>query len=216
MDVREDRGSVAYVVLLSLVAALGGLLFGYDTAVVSGAVGFLRERFELDAWSKGFAASSALLGRILGAAAAGTMSDRFGRRSVLLLSAVLFTVSAIGSAVPRTLVEFNLARVLGGLGVGMASMLSPLYIAEVAPARIRGRAMSVATVCLWVSCYGVSLLFPYMLDTLAGKTFYLYAAMCVAALLFVAGFVPETKGRTLEEIERGWRRGCAGPALGVS
>src|SRR5690606_26501061 len=124
-------GSITYVVLLSLVAALGGVLFGYDTAVVSGAIGFLQERFELDSMSKGFAASSALLGCILGAAVAGSLSDHLGRRRLLLLSAVLFTVSAIGSAVPRTLVEFNVARFIGGMGVGMASMLSPLYIAEV-------------------------------------------------------------------------------------
>ncbi|MBI4580113.1 MAG: sugar porter family MFS transporter [Planctomycetes bacterium] len=142
-DSPQYRGSVTYVVLLSLVAALGGLLFGYDTAVVSGAIGFLQQRFELDEISKGFAASSALVGCILGAACAGTLSDRLGRRTVLLASAVLFTISAIGSALPRNLVEFNLARIIGGVGVGMASMLSPLYISEVAPARIRGRLVSV-------------------------------------------------------------------------
>lgn len=138
-----DRGSIGYVVMLTMVAALGGLLFGYDTAVVSGAIGFMQERYQLDDFSKGFAASSALLGCILGAAAAGSLSDRWGRRGILLLSAILFTVSAIGSAIPRNLVEFNIARILGGIGVGMASMLSPMYIAEISPAKIRGRLVSI-------------------------------------------------------------------------
>ena len=128
-----------YASLLSIVAALGGLLFGYDTAVVAGAIGFLRDHFTLDATETGFAASSALLGCIVGAAGAGTLSDRFGRKRALLLAALFFTVSAIWSAIPTSLTEFNIARVIGGVGVGMASMLSPLYIAEIAPAGIRGR-----------------------------------------------------------------------------
>lgn len=138
-----DSGSTAYVVLLALVAALGGLLFGYDTAVISGAIGFLKTRFELDAVMTGWAASSALIGCIVGAAVAGVLSDRLGRKRVLLIAAILFLVSALWSAVPRSLDEFVIARILGGIGVGMASMLSPLYIAEVSPARIRGRLVSV-------------------------------------------------------------------------
>jgi len=137
-----EDGSIAYVYLLASVAALGGLLFGYDTAVISGAIGFLEDHFTLDAVLKGWAASSALVGCIFGAAMAGTLSDRLGRKRVLLMTAMLFTVSAVGSAVPRTLLEFIVARMLGGFGVGAASMLSPLYIAEVAPARIRGRLVS--------------------------------------------------------------------------
>ena len=132
----------SYATSLSIIAALGGLLFGYDTAVISGAIGFLRASFNLGPAETGFAASSALIGCILGAATAGPLSDRYGRKRALLLSAVLFTVSGIGSAIPRTLVEFNLARILGGVGIGMASMLSPLYIAEIAPAGIRGRLVS--------------------------------------------------------------------------
>jgi len=134
--------AVSYATLLSLVASLGGLLFGYDTAVIAGAIGFLRGHFELNAAETGFAASSALLGCILGAASAGTLSDRFGRKRALILAALLFTVSAIWSAIPRTLVEFNIARAIGGVGVGMASLLSPLYIAEISPPEIRGRLVS--------------------------------------------------------------------------
>ncbi len=132
----------SYATLLSCVAALGGLLFGYDTAVISGAIGFLRACFNLGPADTGFAASSALIGCILGAAAAGPLSDRYGRKRALLLSAALFTISGVGSAIPQTLVQFNVARVLGGLGIGMASLLSPLYIAEIAPPDIRGRLVS--------------------------------------------------------------------------
>jgi MFS transporter, SP family, xylose:H+ symportor len=131
-----------FATLLSTVAALGGLLFGYDTAVVAGAIGFLRTHFDLNAAETGFAASSALLGCIVGAAVAGSFSDRYGRKRALLLAAVLFTVSGIWSAIPNTLTEFNIARVLGGVGIGMASMLSPLYIAEISPPHIRGRLIS--------------------------------------------------------------------------
>lgn len=139
----QDRGSIAYVVVLTLVAALGGLLFGYDTAVVSGAIGYLQKHFALDDLWTGWAASCALVGCMIGASAAGALSDRLGRKKALLLSAVLFAGSAVGAAVPRNLSEFVAARILTGIGVGMASMLSPLYIAEVSPARLRGRLVSV-------------------------------------------------------------------------
>ncbi len=137
----EHQGS--YVLLLTLVAALGGLLFGYDTAVISGAIGFLKEHFQLDSHSEGWAASCALVGCIFGASVAGILSDWRGRRWVLFLSAILFTVSAIGAAIPANLTQFTAARFLGGFGIGAASMLSPLYIAEVAPAHIRGRLVSI-------------------------------------------------------------------------
>jgi len=136
------EGSTAYVYLLAMVAALGGLLFGYDTAVISGAIGFMQENFGLDSIEKGWVASCALLGCIVGAAVAGVLSDRLGRKKILLMAAMLFIISALGSAVPRNITEFVIARILGGFGVGMASMLSPLYIAEIAPARIRGRMVS--------------------------------------------------------------------------
>ncbi len=139
-----DRGHVGvwYVVLISLVAALGGLLFGYDTAVISGAIGYVQQRFELNIDQKSWAAACALVGCIVGAALTGQLADRFGRKKVLLLSAVLFTVSAWYSAVANDLTQLVWARILGGLAIGMASMTSPLYIAEVAPPAIRGRLVS--------------------------------------------------------------------------
>lgn len=138
------QGSMVYVLLVALVAALGGLLFGYDTAVISGAIGFLRLHFELDPqYATGWAAACALLGCAIGAAMAGVASDRLGRRRVLGLSAVAFLVSALGTALPRNFAEFIVFRMIGGLGIGAASMSSPMYIAEISPARVRGRMVSI-------------------------------------------------------------------------
>jgi SP family xylose:H+ symportor-like MFS transporter len=129
--------------LVSLVAALGGMLFGYDTAVISGAIDFMEAHFDLSAVGKGWAASCTLLGCGLGAGLAGGLSDRWGRRKVLLLAAVLFVVSAVGTALPRNLTQFVSFRIICGLAVGAASITSPMYIAEMSPARIRGRMVSV-------------------------------------------------------------------------
>ncbi len=139
----EDSDSAVYVFLVCIVAALGGLLFGYDTGVISGAIGPLEARFNLNPKGVGWAASCALVGCIFGAAFAGTISDHIGRKKVLIISAVLFLVSALGTALPRNLTEFIIFRFIGGLGVGAASLTSPMYIAEISPARIRGRMVSV-------------------------------------------------------------------------
>ena len=142
----QPQGSLTggvYVMVVSLVAALGGLLFGYDTGVINGAIGFMKVHFALDAKWTGWAMGCALLGCAIGAGAAGVLSDRFGRKKVLILSAVLFLVSAIGTAVPRSITTFIIYRILGGLGVGAASICSPMYIAEISPARKRGRMVSV-------------------------------------------------------------------------
>lgn len=141
---KDDTGSMLYVALVCVVAALGGLLFGYDTGVIAGAIGFLETHFDLDpSFQKGWVAASALIGCTLGVAIAGMMSDRLGRKKTLILSAVLFFISAVGTALPRNITMFVLFRIIGGVGVGAASITSPMYIAEIAPARIRGRLVSV-------------------------------------------------------------------------
>jgi sugar porter (SP) family MFS transporter len=142
-EIEKERGSTVYIWLVCIVAALGGLLFGYDTAVISGAIGFLQKRFELDPKWTGWAASSALLGCIAGVALAGLLSDWLGRKKTLIFAAILFLISGIGTAVPRNLAEFVIFRIIGGVGVGAASITSPMYIAEISPARIRGRMVSV-------------------------------------------------------------------------
>lgn len=136
------KTNMKYVYLVTAAAALGGLLFGYDTAVIAGAIGFLQTKFELSSAMTGWAASSAIWGCLFGAMFAGYASDKLGRKKVLLATAVLFSLSAIGSALPNTLTQFVAARFIGGLGVGAASMLSPLYISEIAPAKLRGMLVS--------------------------------------------------------------------------
>lgn len=142
------EGSLPYILLLTAVAALGGLLFGYDTAVIAGAIDYLQEKFALSPGMKGWTTSNILLGCAVGAAFAGPLSDAFGRKRMLILAAVLFAVSAVWSAIPRTLTEFILARFLGGLAVGAAAIVSPLYIAEISPAHLRGRLVALQQIAI--------------------------------------------------------------------
>lgn len=135
----DDRGQSLYLALVCLVASLGGLLFGFDTAVISGTVEAVKQQYALTELWEGWFTSSALVGCILGAAVAGVLGDRFGRRPALIIAGVLFLVSAIYSAIPRTFLVLVLARWIGGVGVGIASVVAPLYISEFAPPRWRGR-----------------------------------------------------------------------------
>lgn len=132
------HGNANYVMRISLVAALGGLLFGYDTAVISGVIGSLQIKFELSPLMMGWAASSAIWGCIGGVLMTGYVSDKIGRKKTLIGTALLFLVSSIVAAVPQNLTQFLIGRFIGGLGIGAASIVSPLYISEIAPARIRG------------------------------------------------------------------------------
>ncbi|PWN68431.1 MFS transporter [Chryseobacterium phosphatilyticum] len=127
----------------TLVASVGGLLFGYDTAVISGAIGFMKIYYQLSDVMTGWVASCALLGCIVGAMYSGKLSDLIGRKKVLMLSAILFVISSIGTAVAPDLWIFVIFRIIGGMGIGIASMLSPMYISEMAPAAIRGRLISI-------------------------------------------------------------------------
>lgn len=130
--------SRAYVLFVSMAAAFGGLVFGYDTGVISGAVEPLRMRFALDPFNLGLLVSSALIGCIGGVLVGGGLTDWLGRKKVIAISALLFLVSAIWCYLSRSATELTLARILGGIGVGFASLVAPVYIAELAPARIRG------------------------------------------------------------------------------
>ncbi|MDO5978248.1 sugar porter family MFS transporter [Flavivirga spongiicola] len=127
------------VTFLALIAALGGFLFGYDTAIISGTIGFVKTQFDLNTVMEGWYVSSALVGTILGVLVAGVLSDKFGRKNILILSGLFFALSAIGCAISGSFNELVVYRLLGGMGVGVASMLSPLYISEIAPAKNRGR-----------------------------------------------------------------------------
>ncbi len=136
---KESEGNLLYLTFVCTVSALGGLLFGFDTAVISGTLTALKSQFTLGATMEGWLVSSALLGCAVGAIVAGTLADRFGRKLVLLLSGLLFVICSIGCTVAWNLDVLIWSRLIGGLGVGLASMVSPLYISEISPSHLRGR-----------------------------------------------------------------------------
>lgn len=133
----------AYIIGISFISALGGYLFGFDFAVISGALPFLKTVFQLSAWWEGFLTGSLALGCIIGCLIAGRFADRYGRRPGLMLAAAIFAGSSLGMAVSASLTQFVVMRFAAGIGVGMASMLSPLYIAEISPAAMRGRNVAI-------------------------------------------------------------------------
>ena len=135
--------SLKYVYQYTFVAAVGGLLFGYDTAVVAGAIGFIQEKYNLSPAMTGWAASCALIGCMAGAMLAGALSDKLGRKKVLMISAFAFAISSVGILIPSGIEYFILFRFVGGIGIGIASILAPMYISEIAPADIRGRLISI-------------------------------------------------------------------------
>jgi len=140
----EANYNLAYVWLISSVAAMGGLLFGWDWVVIGGAKPFFQRYFELTSEAQiGWANSCALIGCLFGALMAGALSDKFGRKRLLILSALLFAVTSVGNGLAHNFTVFIAWRMLGGVAIGLASSLSPMYISEVAPAQMRGRLVSI-------------------------------------------------------------------------
>ncbi|WP_414651620.1 MFS transporter, partial [Hyphomonas sp. UBA1474] len=137
------QGSFGQVLLITAVATIGGFLFGFDSGVINGTVDGLRVAFNSQDVGTGFNVASMLLGCAVGAALAGTLSDAFGRRTMMIVAAACFIISAWGSGVAGSSAEFVVYRVIGGLAVGAASVMSPAYISEVAPAKYRGRLSSI-------------------------------------------------------------------------
>lgn len=137
-----EQGSVGYLTVISIISALGGLLFGFDTAVISGALAPLKAQFTMTSAMEGWLVSSALVASAVGAAIAGALSDCFGRKIVLLTAGMLFIVCSVGCGLAWNLSILILARWIGGLGVGLASLVSPLYISEVSTPHLRGRMVS--------------------------------------------------------------------------
>jgi SP family arabinose:H+ symporter-like MFS transporter len=138
-SVPEIRLFSGYLLMATATTAIGGFLFGYDTAVINGANSYLKAHMSLNPAQEGMAGASAILGCIPGSMVAGFLSDRFGRRRMLFLCAILYAVSGLLSAIPRTFGEFLVARFASGLGIGASSMICPVYIAEIAPGKWRGR-----------------------------------------------------------------------------
>ena len=157
MSVQKNKENLWYVIFLATVAALGGFLFGYDTAVISGTIGSVATQFSLNDVTTGWYVGCALVGSILGVSIAGKLSDHFGRKGVLLFSAVLFTASGIGCMVSESVSDLVLYRIVGGVGIGVASVISPLYISEISVSRYRGTLVSLYQLAITVGFMGAYL-----------------------------------------------------------
>lgn len=196
----KAAGSRGYLLVLAVTAALGGFLFGYDTAVVSGAIGFLKTHFQLSADLEGWAASSLLVGCMVGAMVGGPLGDRIGRKPSLILCAVLFALSSFASAIPVTLEQFAWARFAGGVAIGAASILSPLYIAEISPEKNRGSLVAIyqlAIVIGIVVVFFVNLQIQRLGDTGWNTTTgwrWMFGSLTLPSLLFALfmALVPES------------------------
>lgn len=200
------------LMLITMVAALGGLLFGYDTAVVAGAAESLQVYFHLSPVALGFGASSALIGCVIGAIIAGGLSTKYGRKGTLLLAAGAFFISAVGTAMPFPFESFVFFRIVGGIGVGIASMVSPMFIAEIAPPKKRGALVSCnqfaiifGMLLIYFVNYGIALMGDdTWLNTIGWR--WMFASGVVPAALFfiLLLFIPDTprwlamKGRESE------------------
>ena len=145
MQPKPTNFRMGFLWMICLVAAMGGLLFGYDWVVIGGAKPFYELYFNIagSPFMQGLAMSAALFGCLIGVAASGMLTDRYGRKWLLVLSAFLFTASSIGTALAPDFIIFNIARLIGGIGIGLASNLSPMYIAEISPAQMRGQFVSI-------------------------------------------------------------------------
>ena len=154
----SNVNNIGYVTFLSVVAALGGFLFGYDTAVISGTVSQVSTQFSLTSLQSGWYVGCALVGSIIGVLFAGTLSDGFGRKRTMILSAILFTLSAVGCAISSNLDQLVLYRIIGGVGIGIVSIVCPLYISEVSPASHRGRMVSLYQLAVTVGFLGAYLM----------------------------------------------------------
>jgi SP family arabinose:H+ symporter-like MFS transporter len=189
-----SSGQKNYVMLISSIAALGGLLFGFDTAVISGTTPFIKPFFELDDIWLGWTVSSLLFGCIIGVISAGKPSDIFGRKKTLMVAALLFGVSAFGSALANKLAVFILFRIMGGLGVGIASMLSPMYISEISPAARRGRLVSFNQLAIVIGILLAFISNALLVDTGENNWRWMLAVMGFPALLFFIFlfFAPES------------------------
>ncbi len=169
MATSSNTGSTVYIAFITIVATLGGLLFGFDSGVINGTVDGLQTAFDSDSAGTGFNVASMLLGCAVGAFFAGRLADFFGRRTVLILASLFFIVSAFGSGISGSSLEFVIYRVLGGLAVGAASVMSPAYISEIAPASYRGRLTSLQQVAIIVGLF-LSFISNYLIAGAAGSS----------------------------------------------
>lgn len=180
------------VYLIAMVAAVGGFLFGYDLSIISGVMLFMKPEFCLTPAQFGFAMASALLGCIAGPLLGGTLSDRWGRKWTLIFAGLLFAVGSIGTALAANIIQFELYRFLGGVGVGLASVVSPMFIAEMSPPRIRGALVTVNQLAVVVGL-ACAVVVSYFLS-FGGHWRWMLASNALPVPIFAIGllFVPES------------------------
>lgn len=192
------------VILLSAIAALGGFLFGFDSGVINGTVTALQQAFDSDAVGTGFNVASMLLGCAVGAFFAGSLADKFGRKTILIITAVTFIISAWGSGISASSAQFVFYRILGGLAVGSASILAPAYISEIAPPHIRGRLASLQQLMIVIGLF-TAFFSNYTIASLAGGAYeilwagfrawqWMFWVEIIPASIFFIGllFIPES------------------------
>lgn len=211
-----------FLALICFIAAIGGFLFGFDMAVISGVLPLMQEHFNLTPAQEGWLVSSALVGCIAGVAASGSLGDRFGRKKLLVCAALFFLLSALGSALLPSFASIIWARILGGLGVGIASNVVPLYLSEIAPAAKRGRyvtfyqlAITAGILVAYLSNYAILASaentitatrggFGYLFEEEAWRGMFLMEALPAALFIIGLTFVPESprwliqKGRSAQ------------------
>lgn len=183
-----------YIIGISFISALGGYLFGFDFAVISGALPFLRIEFALNAWWEGFLTGSLALGCIVGCLWAGKIADKRGRKPGLMLAALIFALSSLGMAFSQGLTVFVIMRFAAGIGVGMASMLSPLYIAEVSPAHMRGRNVAINQLTIVFGILLTNLINYTLADNGADAWRWMFGLGAIPSGLFFIGvfYLPES------------------------
>ncbi len=200
---RKHEFNTGYILRISFISALGGYLFGFDFAVISGALAFLQEHFGLDAYWQGFTTGSLALGAIAGCLVAGYVSDKSGRKKGLLLAAAIFAVSSLAMAFSPSRNLFILSRFAAGIGVGMASMLSPVYIAEIAPAPMRGRMVAINQLTIVIGILITNLVNYLLRDQGDNAWRWMFGLGFVPSALFFTGalWLPESP-RWLVKAER--------------
>ncbi|MFQ3265228.1 MAG: SP family sugar:H+ symporter-like MFS transporter [Colwellia sp.] len=203
-DTEEIQTSFLYVLFISCVAAIGGFLFGFDSGVINGTVTALGNAFNASDVASGFNVASVLLGCALGALMAGPISDRFGRKPIMIITAIIFAISAFGSGISSSSAEFIFYRLIGGLGIGAASVLAPAYIAEVAPAALRGRLATLQQLAIVLGLFA-AFLSNFLIASVAGGSEailmldiaawrWMFWVELLPAVLFLVGviFIPES------------------------